>query len=35
MSGPEARALVIWFNAQRVGQLREQNGLWALDYDAK
>lgn len=34
MSGPEARTLAIWFNAQRVGQLREQNGLWALDYDA-
>lgn len=33
MSRPEARTLAIWFNAQRVGQLREQNGLWALDYD--
>ena len=35
MSSPEARALVIWLNAQCVGQLREQNGLWALDYDAE
>lgn len=34
MSGPEARILAIWFNAQCVGRLREQNGLWALDYDA-
>ena len=34
MSGPEARTLAIWFNAQRVGQLREQNGLWVLDYDS-